>query len=298
MEFDRQQLIENINTLIQQKNMRVGDIESAIGISTGYISRLSKEGSTSIPATDVVWKLARYLGVSTDALISGDYSQGRDNLSVLNRFIAKLIVQTEDGTIDWTPVTTKYVNAVLKGEEPSFFLVQEKEINHGVPHMEDEFSEATQTYAWYQNKKIVSQAAPLDYAWMTGDGFKATLKNGRVLYLFRMCASIDTGTLAGDVEEPYYEMYMQDWVEEKGFVGAAAKLSGTNAGHWHSQQVFDTLKGRDLLEEKTKELYNLASQSAYDLKINSGVKTAILDFLNDGMEDESERQAGTRQEEI
>ena len=44
MNFNRQQLVENINNLIQQKNMKVGEVEQAIGISTGYISRLSKAG--------------------------------------------------------------------------------------------------------------------------------------------------------------------------------------------------------------------------------------------------------------
>ena len=288
MEFDRQQLIDNINNLIQQKNLKVGDIENAIGISTGYISRLSKEGSKSIPATDVVWKLAHHLGVSTDALISGDFSKGNDNISVLRRFIKKLLVQTEEGALEWEPVTTKYVNAVLKGDEPLFFLVKEGDNNRGVPHMEDGFSEANSTYCYYRNRKIVSKGAPLDAVWMTRDGFKTRISNGRFFYLFPLCVSFDSGTPAGDIEQNYFEMYMLDWTPETGLVGVTALLGGDTPGHWKASQIFATLGNGSELTEDAKELYDAIYQTAYDLKINAGVKSAILNFLGDDIALEEE----------
>lgn len=283
MEFKRQQLVENINTLIQQKNMKVGEVEQAIGISTGYISRLSKAGNESIPATDVVWKLARHLGVSTDALISGDFSDGTDNLSVLRRFIKKLTVRTIDGQLDWSPVTTQYVNAVLKGDESLFFLVKEKEKNYGVPSypQEEGFSEVNRTHAFYANRRIVSAASPLDFAWLTGDGFKAKLSDTRQLYLFPMCLTFDTGTPAGSIEQNYYEMYMLDWKPDTSFAGAAAVLTGQNAGRWVATQVYDTFKSSMTLDEESRDLYDIANQTAYDVKINAGVRNAIMDFLSD-----------------
>ena len=288
MNFNRQQLVENINNLIQQKNMKVGEVEQAIGISTGYISRLSKAGNESIPATDVVWKLARHFGVSTDSLISGDYSEGTDNLSVLRRFIMKLNVQTIDGILDWSAVSTKYVNAVLKGEEQLFFLVKETGNDRGVPRTEENFSEVNETYSFYKDRKIVSAAAPQDYAWMNGDGFKAKLPNGKWLYLFRMCVDLDTGTPAGGVETPYYEMYMTEWVTDGGFAGMSAALAGKASGHWRATPVFNTLGAGSVLEDAAKELYNIANQTAYDLKINAGVRSTIMDFLNDNVAEDSE----------
>lgn len=286
MDFNRQQLVDNIGSLIQQKGMKIGEVESAIGISTGYLSRLSKDGNNSIPATDVTWKLARHLGVSTDALISGDYSAGTDNLSVLKRFLKKLIVQTVDGVIDWIPVTTKYVNAVLKGDEDSFFLVKQKDKDYGVPQFEpeDNFSEANMTYSCYHRRKIVSAASPLDFAWMTGDGFKAKLGENRWVYLFPMCVSFDTGTPAGSIEQDYFEMYLLNWTPTGGIVGAAAALSGEASGRWAETQVFDTFKTSYApLADDVKELYDTASRTAYDVKLNASVKSAILDFLDDAI---------------
>lgn len=41
-EFNRQRMMENVNELIKEKGLKVGEVESAIGVSTGYISRLTK----------------------------------------------------------------------------------------------------------------------------------------------------------------------------------------------------------------------------------------------------------------
>ena len=284
MYFNRQQLVGNIGSLIQQRGMKIGEVETAIGISAGYLSRLAKDGNSSIPATDVTWKLAQHLGVSTDALISGDYSTGTDNLSVLKRFLKKLIVRTIEGSIDWIPVTTKYVNAVLKGDEDSFFLVKEKDKDYGVPKFdpEDNFSESTMTYSCYHNRRIVSAASPLDPTWMTGNGFKAKLNEKRWVFLFPLCVSFDTGTPAGSVEQDYFEMDMLDWTPDGGLAGAAAALSGTVSGHWVEKPVFDTFKSSYApLEEDVKDLYDTASRNAFDVKLNASVKSAILDFLDD-----------------
>lgn len=42
MEFDRARLMNNINTLIKDKNIKIGELENSIGISTGYLSKMSK----------------------------------------------------------------------------------------------------------------------------------------------------------------------------------------------------------------------------------------------------------------
>ena len=283
MEFDRQKLIENINTLIQQKHMKVGEVEQAIGISTGYLSRLSKPSNESIPATDIVWKLARHFEVSTDALIAGDFSAGMDNVSVLKRFISKLTIQTMDGLLDWRPITSKYVNSVLQGKEPLFFLVKQTESDNGVPDMEFDFNSSSSTFAWYHNRRIASASAPEDPAWMLGNGYMTTLPNGNRLSLFHMCAEVDTATPGSTVELPYYEMYMEERIKDSGIAAAVAALQGNNSVSWNATQVFGTLGAGGELEEPARELYSFATQNAYDLKIETGVKSTIMSFLNDDL---------------
>ena len=49
MEFDRARLMNNINTLIKDKNIKIGELENSIGISTGYLSKMSKADNESMP---------------------------------------------------------------------------------------------------------------------------------------------------------------------------------------------------------------------------------------------------------
>lgn len=71
-EFDIQRLMDNINSIIQQKNIKIGEMESDIGVSPGYISRLTKKGNGAATSADLIWKVAKYLGVSVDFLMDGN----------------------------------------------------------------------------------------------------------------------------------------------------------------------------------------------------------------------------------
>ena len=39
MEFEKEKLMKNINFLIKRKNMKIGELEAELGVSTGYLSR-------------------------------------------------------------------------------------------------------------------------------------------------------------------------------------------------------------------------------------------------------------------
>ena len=58
-EFNRQKLMENVNELIKEKGLKVGEVESAIGVSTGYISRLTKKETDTAPSADSAYKAYR-----------------------------------------------------------------------------------------------------------------------------------------------------------------------------------------------------------------------------------------------
>lgn len=41
MEFDKNRLMNNINTLIKERGMKIGSLETEIDISTGYLSSIT-----------------------------------------------------------------------------------------------------------------------------------------------------------------------------------------------------------------------------------------------------------------
>ena len=99
--FENGILINNISFLIKKHGIRLGDLESLLGISTGYISRTAKENSGKRMSIDIAWKIARLFNIDFGRFISVDLSESKGNTAMLLRFIEKMIRQTEEGKLQW-----------------------------------------------------------------------------------------------------------------------------------------------------------------------------------------------------
>ena len=64
----------NIQCLIEERHIPVSDVEKAIGVSVGYLSRLKKH-NMNLPITKVA-KLADYFNVTIDNLAYCDFRIG------------------------------------------------------------------------------------------------------------------------------------------------------------------------------------------------------------------------------
>ncbi len=96
--------INNIENLINEKNIKIGDFEKRIGVSAGYISRLkarSDNGEDVNPTVTILNSMSHVLGVSMDMLINYDIPPSHDNLTTLTRVLDKLITDTDDKKIHW-----------------------------------------------------------------------------------------------------------------------------------------------------------------------------------------------------
>lgn len=100
--FDNSILVSNITHLAKSNDIRLGELEKMLGISTGYISRTAKENTNKRLSIDVVWKLSQFFNVSIDELVSHDLRLPSETTALLCRFIAKLSSQTMIDEIEWT----------------------------------------------------------------------------------------------------------------------------------------------------------------------------------------------------
>ena len=101
-DFDNSILVSNITHLAKSNDIRLGELEKMLGISTGYISRTAKENTNKRLSIDVVWKLSQFFNVSIDELVSHDLRLPSETTALLCRFIAKLSSQTMMDEIEWT----------------------------------------------------------------------------------------------------------------------------------------------------------------------------------------------------
>ena len=100
-EFDNTVLINNVSYLAKKSGMRFGDLESALGLSAGYISRTAKTDSKKRMSIDVVWKIAKLFEIELSSLIGRDLSVPEHGVDVLVKFIEKLTTKTIASEIVW-----------------------------------------------------------------------------------------------------------------------------------------------------------------------------------------------------
>lgn len=71
MNITNSNLLKNIDYQRTKLNIRIDDLEKSIGVSTGYLSNLSKD-LTSFPSLDVIIRLSDVLKISIDLLLKSD----------------------------------------------------------------------------------------------------------------------------------------------------------------------------------------------------------------------------------
>lgn len=98
--LDKTKFFNNVRIVAKQKDMKIGELESAAGVSLGYISRTNKDSGTK-PGIDFVVNISRILGVSLDSLVSRDLSKMTPTEIRLVSFIEKMIRKTQDDELCW-----------------------------------------------------------------------------------------------------------------------------------------------------------------------------------------------------
>lgn len=121
--FDKKLCMDNIYAIAKEKGIKIGELEKYAGLSTGYLSKLNKEGNTAVPGIDSLSLIAEKLGISIDTLISVNYKELDSNERYVSGFITKLIKGTECGKVAWEIEGGAYLNSSTTGagfEHPLF----------------------------------------------------------------------------------------------------------------------------------------------------------------------------------
>ncbi len=100
--YSKKLLLNNIDYLIKKKGIKVGELETAAGVSSGYFSRLkNNENETVCPAVDTLSLIADKFNISLINLLYSDMtSLTEDDLYVI-KFLKELTERTQDDKIKW-----------------------------------------------------------------------------------------------------------------------------------------------------------------------------------------------------
>jgi len=180
-EFNKQTLFENISFLVKEKGLKIGELETAAGVSAGYISRASKEGG-STPGIEFIANIANELKVSIDTLISVNLAELTPTERYIISFLEKLEKDTSADKLDWHRESADSLNRTVtdmngNAEHPLFsFETFFEESDCEYPN---ELSECRFISHYYD----VHTAAH-------GDCFNLRMKNGTYVYVMNISKSV------------------------------------------------------------------------------------------------------------
>lgn len=250
MEFDRNRLMNNIATLIKEKNIKIGELENAVDISTGYLSKMTKPENESMPGIDLIWKLAEKLGVSVDMLVGGDFSKSNDNLLYLVKFLHELKLETDAHGINWSKFSS--YDAV---KDPL-----------DLPEWDDmEGNVEEKTVIANITGRYVSLFDPKRNLMATEDNFYAYADTLNIVLLFKCIETVK------NEEKVVYELY-----------------SATDNGPSNNYIIplCSTLEKDGAIFFALSDFYECVQRHDKDIQLRESARRAIGDFLNRNNTDE------------
>lgn len=101
MRYEKKRFIDNVYFIARQRGIKIGELESCCGVSSGYFARLRQEKKNSAPGADFLLAVADQLSVSVDALLTFDFAEASESEQKLHDYIEKLCRQTRSHHLVW-----------------------------------------------------------------------------------------------------------------------------------------------------------------------------------------------------
>lgn len=197
--FDKKRCIENIYALAKEKGLKIGDIEEKAGVSKGYLSRINKEDSTSIPTIDLLASIAEQLGVGIDFLVNFPRGVLSPNEEFVYQFIDKLMRGTVAGKLDWVVET----DGILRADTDA-------PVANPLVHVTKDFSD--EVNMWYDTHTYTSAIYSDGGVIVIGNCYHAVLPSTRItvfLNSVRYYVPVEGGgTFSSTKDEDVIEVYL------------------------------------------------------------------------------------------
>lgn len=196
--FNRNRFLRNLFFSIKQSGKKMGELESEIGVSAGYISRLGK--GTAVPSVEVIMKLAEVLNISVDMLLKKDIDKLNDQEKYLMKFLNRLNDQTLSREVSWEVQTAESLRSVSEdvngnATHPLFTKFELEEID-GVSSYPNYFSVIKFLSNAYERQTEIN-----------GDSFRIALEKDVDLYIMNVSYS---STLQEAGNPPVLEVWLDD----------------------------------------------------------------------------------------
>ena len=256
-ELNKKRLFDNISYMLKKSGKKIGELETEAGVSSGYISRTSKDNNTK-PGIDFILKVAAILNVSVDTLLNVDLSRLTPTEQYLLSFLEKLTKDTLDDKLDWNRESAEYLNHQL-------VLDKRGNCDHPLFACATYMEEGEEGYP-DEVTRIVFTSRSFDvHTVVAGDCYNLRMKNDTILYFMNISKSVH---MVGDAEAFAKEIWMCP------YRSPAQYLCGTK----DAAEIGLLIEG----------LYEAITENARHPKVNKDIKLIIDAFMNDDIEDDAD----------
>lgn len=287
-DFNRQVVIDNIMALIQSRNLKVGEAEKQLGVSTGYLSRLAKKENDSTLSAEFIWKAAQYFGVSMDSLIRSRFDGEDKMIDYMRKFLNRLIERTNDGVLEWKAIHVEEINHMLMDESSMEFpvvYIRNACFPKNPPCASEDPIRIDNALSYWGENKVMSCIYGGAIVNPQGTVYHVSIPYGagyrNELYLASYCTETEAGS------EEFYELMLLDNDKLNGF--------------WQSQDMADYQQviGKCEIPSFVKEVCNTFANAWYPItaemqelyqtvsahskysSVSGSVKKFIDSFMND-----------------
>lgn len=247
--FDKKRCIDTIYALAKKKNIKIGDLEEAGGVSKGYLSRINKEDSTSSPSIELLDSISRKLGVGIDFLVNYAHDTLTPNEQLVYQFIDKLMRMTVAGKLEWLVETSSVLNAE-----------DDTSVDNPLVSLTKNYSDDANV--WYDCHVYRSAIYDEGGVEVSGACYHAAITGGATIYLNYCTYSI-----------PNKGGRYSSWDDEKGVIEVYMIRNGI-------QPICSTYYVADELKKAVRDLYEAAASTPSKIALSHNTKSVMQSMIN------------------
>lgn len=288
VDFNRQIVIDNIMALIQSRNLKVGEAEKQLGVSTGYLSRLAKKENDSALSAEFIWKAAQYFSVSMDSLIRGRIEEEDKMIDYMRKFLNRLIERTNNGALEWKAIQVKEINHMLMEEARMEFpvvYIRKAGFPKNPPRASEDPIRIDNALSCWGDNKVMSCIYGGAVVNPQGAVYHVSIPYGEYnsyeLYLTSYCTEIEAGP------EEFYELMLLNCDRLNDFWQTQAmeeyqQIIGKSEIPSFVEEVCNTYaEAWYPITAEMQELYQTVSAHEKDIVLSGSVKGFIDSFMDD-----------------
>ena len=245
-EFNKERFYNNIEYLLNIRNMGIGEFEAKTGVSTGYMAR-NKKDEKSKPGIEFIMGAAEQLGVSVDSLLTSELYNLTPTEQYLLEFLCKLHKDTLDDKLEWNRESADYLNG-LKGNvygDSTHVLFSSE------PYSEPGETDCSERFVFHSQNLD-------DHTYIHGDCFNLKMQNRSTLYLMNIG------------KRAYYRTH-----SDASCVEVWLCVPGDG------KRFLCDNKGDNSINQKVTALYAAISEQTKHPQISAGFRSVIDSFMKD-----------------